>query len=126
VAELTLGTGRRLDLLALGGSGDLWAIEVKSSREDFLSDGKWPEYLEWADRFAFAVDPHFPLEILPPAEGLIVADRWEAELLRPPRLRPLPAARRKALTLRLARLAAARLHAIVDPELGAQLMGVLD
>ena len=126
VAELTLVTGRRLDLLGVSGAGALWAIEIKSSLEDFRADGKWPEYLAWADRFSFAVDPDFPLSLLPPDEGVIVADRFEAVVHREPVLRPLAAARRKAVTLRLARLAAARLHAALDPEIGAELVVALD
>lgn len=126
VPEVTLTTGRRLDLLAVGRDGGLWAIEVKSSREDFAADGKWPEYLAWADRFSFAVDPDFPLEILPPGEGVIIADRFEAVIHREPMTRPIAAARRKAITLRLARLAAARLHGVMDPELGNELLGILE
>ena len=115
LAEFRLQNGRRLDLLALHRDGSFTAIEVKSSRVDFLTDRKWGEYLAFADRFAFAVAPGFPLDLLPPLEGLIVADRFEGTLLRSGPHRPLPAARRRALTLRFARTASARLMGEDDP-----------
>lgn len=115
LAEVGLASGRRLDLLALAADGRFWAVEIKSSLADLRSDAKWPEYLPFADRFFFAVAPGFPLEALPAGEGLIVADRFEAAILREGPLRPLPGARRRALLLRFARLAAARAHALVDP-----------
>lgn len=119
LAEVPLANGRRLDLLALTPSGTLTAVEIKSCRRDFLTDGKWRDYLGFADAFYFAVPPDFPLEILPSEEGVIVADRWAGEIVRPARLRPLAAARRRALLLRFARLAAARTMALADPNLGA-------
>lgn len=113
--ELTLATGRRIDLMGLGSDGQLVAVEIKSSRADFLADGKWPDYLAFADRFYFAVAPDFPLSLLPGTEGLIVADRYAATILRPAVERPLPAARRRALVLRFARTAALRLQGVEDP-----------
>lgn len=118
--EFTLRTGRRVDLMALAPDGLFTAVEVKSSRADFLSDRKWPEYLEHADRFCFAVGPAFPLELLPAGEGVIVADRYGAALLRPPRERALPPARRRALLLRYARTAALRLQGTLDPAASAE------
>jgi hypothetical protein len=114
--EFQLATGRRVDLMALGRDGRFVAVEVKSCRADFLSDQKWPEYLPYADRFYFAVAPDFPVDILPPEEGLIVADRYAANLLRPACERAVPASRRKALLLRFARTAALRLQGIADPD----------
>jgi hypothetical protein len=113
--EFSLITGRRADILALAGDGSFSLVEIKSCRRDFLSDRKWPEYLGFADRFYFAVAPGFPLELLPEEEGLILADRYEGELVRASRQRPLTAARRRALLLRFARTAAARLHGLSDP-----------
>ncbi len=107
--ELPLANGRRVDVIGLGRDGGIHVVEIKSSRADFMTDRKWPEYLEFAERFYFAVTVGFPLDLLPEDEGLIIADRFGAELVRPARHRPLPAARRKALTLRFARLAAQRL-----------------
>jgi hypothetical protein len=119
--EFSLACGRRADILALGGDGCFTIVEIKSCRQDFLSDRKWPDYLGYADRFYFAVAPGFPLPLLPEEEGLILADRFEGEVLRPARVRPLAAARRKALLLRFGRTAALRLQGLVDPgpELGA-------
>jgi hypothetical protein len=117
LAEVPLVTGRRLDLLALAADGTFWAVEIKSSLADFRADTKWPDYLPWADRFFFAVPPDFPIDVLPAEEGLLVADRFEAAILREGPLRPLPPARRRALLLRFARLAAARAHGLEDPPL---------
>jgi hypothetical protein len=116
LAEVALPNGRRADLVALGPRAELVLVEVKSCREDYLSDQKWPDYLAFADRFYFAVAPDFPLQLLPAAEGLILADRWQGEIVRPAIDRPLDPARRRSLLLRFARLAALRAHALVDPQ----------
>ena len=113
--EFNLANGRRVDLMALGGDGRFVAVEVKSCRSDFMADRKWPDYLPYADRFYFAVAPDFPYDILPPEEGLILADRYAATLIRPARERALPPSRRRALTLRFARTAAFRLQGLADP-----------
>ncbi len=118
--EFTLGSGRRVDLMALGRDGRLVAVEVKSCRTDFLTDRKWPEYLDFADQFYFAVGPEFPHEILPADEGLIVADRYAASLIRPARQRTVAPARRRAVLLRFARTASFRLQGIVDPDAAAE------
>ncbi len=107
--EVPLANGRRLDLLALGDGGALWAVEIKSSLADFRADRKWPDYLDFCERLYFAVPPDFPHEVLPAEHGLIVADAYDARILRAAAERKLSAARRKALTLRFARLAARRL-----------------
>jgi hypothetical protein len=114
LAEFPIAHGRRLDLLALDRSGMFTAIEIKSCPADLRADGKWPQYLAFADRFCFAVGPEFPLDRLPEEEGVLVADRYEAVILREPRLRPLKAARRRALLLRFARTAASRLARLAD------------
>lgn len=116
LGEVGLKTGRRLDLLGLGRDGLFTAIEVKSSRADFMADGKWHEYLDHADFFYFAVAPDFPVHILPESEGLILADRYGGEIVRPSQQRPLAGARRRALTLRFARLGAMRAHLLEDPD----------
>lgn len=118
VAELPLANGRRADLVALDRDGRLSIVEVKSCRADFVADHKWPEYLGYCDFFYFAVGPDFPRSILPPDQGLILADGFCAEVVRDAPLRPLPAARRKTMLLRFARTAAGRLHALADPSLG--------
>ena len=113
--EVTLPSGLRADLMALGPKGEIWIVECKSSPADFRSDGKWAGYLEWADRFFWAVGADFPADILPPDSGLILADGYGADIAAMPAAQPLAPARRKALTLRFARLAAARLRVLTDP-----------
>ncbi len=110
LTEFPVKTGRRMDVCALGRKGEIWCIEVKSSRSDFLSDTKWWEYLDWCDQLFFAVPEGFPEEILPLEHGLIRADAYGAEIVRDAPDDTLPAARRKAVTLRFARLAAERLQ----------------
>lgn len=109
LTEFPTAEGRRMDLCALGPRGEIWCIEVKSSRADFTSDLKWESYLPFCERFFFAVPESFPVELLPEEHGLIAADAWGAEILRMTPERPLAAARRKSLTLSFARLAAQRL-----------------
>jgi hypothetical protein len=58
-------------------------------------------------------------EYLPNEAGLIVADRYDAALVREAVHRPLAPARRKAELLRFARRAARRLSEQLDPTLGA-------
>ncbi len=116
VAELILPTGRRLDVAALGDSGELVAVEVKISVEDFRQDAKWPEYLEFCDRFYFAVPETFPQELLPGDQGLIVADRFGGAVLRESPSVRMATARRKAMMLRFARAAADRPQRMRDPD----------
>ena len=115
--EFTPERGKRLDVMALGPKGELWVIECKSSRADFTSDAKWAGYLEWGDRYFWAVDEAFPTELLPDGTGLIIADAYDAEILRMGPETKLPPARRKAVTQRFARHAALRLHSLRDPGL---------
>jgi hypothetical protein len=120
VEEFSPQRGKRVDVMALGPKGELWVIECKSSRADFTSDLKWQGYLEWADRYFWAVGTDFPTDLLPEDSGLIIADGFGAEVVRMPEARPLPAARRRALTLRFARCAAQRLHCSRDPMMAAR------
>jgi hypothetical protein len=108
LAEVGLPNGRRADLMALGPKGEIVIVEVKSSAEDYLCDRKWGEYLPYCDAFYFAVGPEFPKSLLPEEPGLIVADGFGGAVVRDALLTPLVAARRKALTLAFARLAAMR------------------
>lgn len=119
--ELVLPTGRRADLTAVGAKGEIWIVEIKSSVADFRSDAKWPEYRDFCDRLLFAVDRQFPADLLPLDTGLIIADRYGADLVRDAPLHMLSPARRKALTLRIARVAAARMQAAADPEHGLEI-----
>jgi hypothetical protein len=106
--EVGLPNGRRADIMALGPRGQIAVAEVKSGLEDFRTDHKWGEYLPYCDAFYFAVAPEFPREILPEEPGLIVADAFDGAVLREAPAVPLAGARRKALTIAFARLAAVR------------------
>ena len=115
VAELTLANSRRADLVALSPEGLLTIVEVKSCLADFRADGKWEDYLEFCDRFYFAVDEAFPQQVLPKSTGLIVADAYGGAILRESKDSTLAPARRKAITLRFAHHAALRLAGHLDP-----------
>jgi hypothetical protein len=108
LAEVTLPNGRRADLMGLGPRGELVIVEVKSGLEDYRVDRKWHEYLPYCDRFAFAVAPEFPRDILPEEPGLIVCDGFGGAVLREAPVTALAPARRKALTIAFGRLAAMR------------------
>ena len=115
LSEVVLASGRRADVLSIGADGEIWIVEIKSSIADYRSDHKWQDYREYCDGLLFAVMPDFPTGILPADTGLILADAYAGELVRPPPRHPLAAARRKAVTLAIARTAAMRLHARIDP-----------
>ena len=116
VPEISLANGRRADMIAIGQGGEIWIVEIKSSIEDFRTDQKWPEYRDFCDHLFFAVGPEFPVGVLPPDTGLIVADRYGGEIVRAAPEHKLPGARRKAVTLALAHTAANRLQGILDPD----------
>ena len=115
VTELSPVRGLRTDVTALAPNGEIWVVECKSSVADFRSDAKWEGYLEWCDRFYFAAPPDLPDDLLPTDHGLMIADGYGAEIVRPAVKRPLATARRKAQTQRIARVAALRLRAVADP-----------
>lgn len=116
VQEFGLPNGRRADLFALTRTGEIWIIEVKSSIEDFRVDQKWPEYRGFCDRFYFASHAGVPEGIFPQGEGFILADAYDAAVIRESAIRPLAAATRKMLTIQMASLAASRLTILADPE----------
>jgi len=116
VTELPLQSGRRADLVALGGDGEIWIVEIKSSIEDFRADRKWTHYRMHCDRLFFATAAHVPLDVFPADTGLILADAYGAELVREAPEHRLPGATRKAVTLAFARAAALRLQAFDDPQ----------
>ena len=118
ITELPLAGGRRADVVAVGRTGEIWIVEIKSSVEDYRADAKWPEYWEHCDRLFFAIPHDVPQDIIPVETGLIVADRYGAEILRQVEERRLSAARRKAVILRFGRAGALRLHGLMDPEAG--------
>jgi hypothetical protein len=115
VEELTPAPGLRVDVMALGPKGEIWVVECKSSRADFQGDAKWQGYLDWCDRYFWAVDSSFPAELLPAETGLILADAYDAEIVRMGAETKLPGARRKFLTQKFARHAALRWQAARDP-----------
>ena len=117
LTEFTLKNGRRTDVIALGQDGSVVIVEVKTSVADLKADQKWPEYRDFCDQLFFATPRDFPLDLLPPACGILVADSWDAEEIRAADFAPLHASRRRVLTLKLARKAAQRLYDLTDPRL---------
>ena len=118
VEELVPARGLRVDVMALGTKGEIWVIECKSSRADFMSDHKWEGYLEWCDRFFWAVDGDFPVDLLPEETGLIIADAYDAEIIRMAPEDKLAPARRKVIVQKFATHAARRLQVLRDPGAG--------
>jgi hypothetical protein len=123
ICEVPLPNGRRADMMAIDGKGCLTIVEIKVAKADLVGDCKWRDYLDYCDQFYWAVPASLArlLEeerFLPGEAGLIVADRYDAAVLREAAQRPLAPARRKAELLRFARRAARRLSAQIDPTLG--------
>ncbi|WP_454278727.1 MmcB family DNA repair protein [Sphingomonas sp. Marseille-Q8236] len=124
IPEVPLEGGRRADLMALDARGGIVVVEIKVSRADMLGDGKWPDYLAHCDRFYWAVPAGFdwsPLEspaFLPERTGIIVADRYDAAIVREAHSVPLPAHIRKRTTLNFARRAGRRMIGLTDPDAG--------
>lgn len=119
VTEVSLGNGRRADLMGLCPKGFVTIVEVKTSRADLLGDAKWTEYLDYCDRFFWAVPMALSnlldrAEMLPDRAGMIIADRYDAAIVREPVSVPLASSRRRAETLRFARRAARRLLGDLD------------
>lgn len=119
--EMPLRCGRRADLMGVDAKGKVFIVEIKVSRADLMGDNKWPDYLDFCDRFYWALAPHLDrrclenLEFQPEACGVIVADGYDGEILRPAPSRPLAAARRKVEIERLARMAMRRQIVALDP-----------
>ena len=123
MCEVPLPNGRRADMMAIDARGGLTIVEIKVAKADLVGDGKWLDYLDYCDRFYWAVPPTLAAicegeQFLPGEAGLIVADRYDAAIAREAAHRPLAGARRKAEVLHLARRAARRLAAQIDPTLG--------
>ena len=117
IQELVPVRGLRVDLMALGKKGEVWIVECKSGRADFRADNKWRGYLDWCDRFFWAVADDFPMEIIPDNTGLIVADAYGGEILRMGPEEKLAPARRKTVVHKFAQTAALRLQALNDPQM---------
>jgi hypothetical protein len=122
LSEVSLGNGRRADLMALSARGEIVIVEIKCSRADLLGDGKWQDYLGHCDRYFWAVPHGFDLALFesealaPDRTGLIVADRYDAAIVRDAPVVAMAAARRKAETLAMARRGARRLLLPIVPE----------
>ncbi len=117
LTEFKLSTGRRADVAGLNKAGRFVIAEVKSSVRDFQADRKWPEYVPFCDRFYFAVANGFPVDLIPGECGILIADPYDAAILREAPLLKMNGARRRSQILRFAKTAADRLHRISDPSL---------
>ncbi len=115
LTEFKLPTNRRVDVMGLDKGGRFTVVEIKSSVADFRADDKWQEYLPYGDRFYFAVANGFPVDILPDDCGIMIADAYNAAILKDSPVTKLNAKRRSTQTLRFAQTAAKRLHHINDP-----------
>ena len=121
ILEMPLRGGRRADLMGVDPKGRVIIVEIKVSRADLLGDGKWPDYLEHCDRFYWGLAPELDRGCLegedfqPDCCGIIVADGYDAEILRPAPTHSLAAARRKVEVERLARTAMRRMQVAADP-----------
>ena len=121
LAEMPLRCGRRADLMGIDSRGHVVLVEIKVSMVDLAGDRKWTDYLDYCDRFYWAVPAGFdasPLDgpdFRPEIAGLIVADGYDAEILRPAASSPLAPARRKVEVERLARAAMRRTVTGADP-----------
>ena len=122
LAEMPLRNGRRTDLMGVDAQGQIVIVEIKTARGDLLGDGKWPDYLDFCDRFYWGLPPELDRTVLerdayrPDCCGIIVADGYDAEVVRPAPTRPLNAARRRVELERLARAALRRQVVAHDPE----------
>ena len=110
LVEVPLGSGRRADVLGQDGKGRFTIVEIKSGLADYRADGKWEDYREHCDRLYFAVGNDFPLEVLPPGVGVIVADRFGAEIRREAPVEPMASGLRRRQAIRFGRIAANRLR----------------
>ena len=117
LSEFSPARGLRVDIITLGMSDEIWIVECKSGQSDFKSDKKWQNYLDWCDRYFWAVDRKFPIDILPFDTGVIIADAYDASILREAPLKKLSAARRKKITKSIAISACNRLLRHTDPKM---------
>ena len=114
LSEFSPIRGLRVDIVALGPSDEIWIVECKSGKNDFKSDNKWHNYLDWCDRYFWAVAAEFPIDILPSDTGLIIADPYDASILREAPLNKISVARRKKLIKSIAKSACNRLVVHTD------------
>jgi len=114
--EFKLISKRRVDVIGMDWKGRFIIIEIKSSVSDFRADTKWQEYIPYGDQFYFCVAKGFPVEILPEGYGVLIADIYNAAVLIDAPVRPLNAVWRRNQHIRLAKIAADRLHRVNDPK----------
>ena len=117
LSEFSPARGLRVDIITLGMANEIWIVECKSCQSDFKSDKKWQNYLDWCDRYFWAVDANFPIDILPPDTGVIIADAYDASILREAPLNKLSAARQKKIIKSIAKSACNRLLTHTDPKI---------
>tara|TARA_B100000965_G_scaffold106749_1_gene88081 strand:- start:85 stop:519 length:435 start_codon:yes stop_codon:yes gene_type:complete len=117
LSEFSPARGLRVDIITLGMANEIWIVECKSCQSDFKSDKKWQNYLDWCDRYFWAVDANFPIDILPPDTGVIIADAYDASILREAPLKKLSVARRKKIIKSIAKSACNRLLTHTDPKI---------
>ena len=125
IAEMPLRNGRRADLMGIDAKGKVVIVEIKTARGDLLGDAKWPDYLDFCDRFYWGLPPELDRACLdgpdyrPECCGVIIADAYDAEIVRPAPSHPLAPARRKVEVERLARAALRRQVVALDQECSA-------
>jgi hypothetical protein len=117
LTEFRLTSNRRVDVIGVNKGGIFVVVEVKSSVVDFRTDAKWPDYRSFADKLYFAVANGFPIELLPPNCGIIIADAYNAVIFQDAPDKKMHATRRRTQILRFAQTAADRLHRARDPRL---------
>tara|TARA_B100001057_G_C22240124_1_gene715427 strand:- start:9 stop:443 length:435 start_codon:yes stop_codon:yes gene_type:complete len=117
LSEFSPAKGLRVDIITLGMSNEIWIVECKSGQSDFKSDKKWQNYLEWCDRYFWAVDANFPIDILPTQTGLIIADAYDASIIREAPLNKLSPVRQRKIIKLMAASACNRLLLHTDPKI---------
>ena len=108
--EFKLKIRRRVDLVIINEKGWIIIIEIKSSPEDFLSDKKWGEYIDWADQFYFGVAHNFPIGILPKEHGIITTDGFDVYQAQPSPVSKLNGSRRNNLIRKMAKASMRRIE----------------
>ncbi len=108
--EFKLKNRRRVDLVTINEKGWIIIIEIKSSPEDFLSDKKWGEYIDWADQFYFGVAHNFPIGILPKEHGIITTDGFDVYQVQTSPVQKLNGSRRNSLIRKMAKASMRRIE----------------
>ena len=114
--EFKLLSKRRVDVIGLDKLGHFIIVEIKSSVSDYRADRKWREYIAYSDQFYFGVANGFPIEILPEECGIMIADAYNAAVLRSAPVQTLNTTRRRVQQIRYAKTAADRLQRAHDPK----------